>query len=324
MPDYEHEQSEDELRHLEDEHAGSAHEEREDESRAPKDRSGKSLPEPLYRVQLEHARETFYAWREEPEPLEPGALVVLQTRYGKDICKVLGIVRNPGYLAPDDVVKIDRLAGSADLERREQNRPKEEHAFEVCRKKIETHRLSMKLVSAHYVLDEPKILFFFAAESRVDFRELVKDLVGVFRTRIELRQIGVRDEARVTGGCGVCGRALCCHGVSDKLNPVSIKMAKDQNLSLNSMKISGPCGRLLCCLAYEYGFYREERRRIPSEGARFTYDGTLFRVVEINVPAGRIRLHGEDGRTLTVESSRFQHVDGRWTLKDEEASKQDV
>ena len=124
----------------------------------------------------------------------------------------------------------------------------------------------MKLVSAHYLLEEPKVLFYFSAESRVDFRELVKDLVSVFKIRIELRQIGVRDEARVTGGCGVCGRVLCCHGVTDKLVPVSIKMAKDQNLSLNSMKISGPCGRLLCCLAYEYGFYRDARRELPGRG----------------------------------------------------------
>ena len=143
---------------------------------------------------------------------------------------------------------------------------REERAFALCREKIEARGLEMKLVSAHYLLDEQKILFFFTAENRVDFRELVKDLVSVFKMRIELRQIGVRDEARVVGGLGICGRALCCNAITDKLRPVSIKMAKEQNLTLNSMKISGPCGRLLCCLSYEFDVYREARQTLPVHG----------------------------------------------------------
>jgi cell fate regulator YaaT (PSP1 superfamily) len=145
--------------------------------------------------------------------------------------------------------------------------------------------------------------------------------VSVFKIRIELRQIGVRDEARVTGGCGVCGRVLCCHGVTDKLVPVSIKMAKDQNLSLNSMKISGPCGRLLCCLAYEFGFYRDARRELPNEGARFQYDGVLFRVIEVNALAGSVKMAGEDGRLLDMPAARFQYADGRWQVKEQENDK---
>ncbi|WP_461248179.1 regulatory iron-sulfur-containing complex subunit RicT, partial [Treponema sp. R6D11] len=144
--------------------------------------------------------------------------------------------------------------------------------FDICFKKIENHKLEMKLVLVHYLLEEPKILFFFTADNRVDFRELVKDLVSVFKMRIELRQIGVRDEARVLGGLGVCGRGYCCHCVSDKLKPVSIKMAKDQKLSLNSVKISGPCGRLMCCLFYEYSFYSEQQRALPQEGVREARD----------------------------------------------------
>jgi cell fate regulator YaaT (PSP1 superfamily) len=173
----------------------------------------------------------------------------------------------------------------------------------------------MKLVSVHYLLEEPKILFFFTAENRVDFRELVKDLVGIFKTRIELRQIGVRDESRVVGGLGVCGRGYCCHAVSDKLKPVSLKMAKDQNLSLNSMKISGPCGRLLCCLAYEHNFYGEQRKIIPQEGCKITYDGTLWKVMEVNVVLGTVKLSAEDGRQIQFPASRFEKAEGRWQIK---------
>jgi cell fate regulator YaaT (PSP1 superfamily) len=148
----------------------------------------------------------------------------------------------------------------------------------------------------------------------VDFRELVKDLVSVFKMRIELRQIGVRDEARVTGGCGVCGRVLCCHGISDRLNPVSIKMAKDQNLSLNSLKISGPCGRLLCCLSYEHQFYKDARRELPQEGVKFIYDGALFKVVEVNALTGTVKMAGEDGRVLDMKAGRFKYEEGRWKV----------
>jgi cell fate regulator YaaT (PSP1 superfamily) len=164
------------------------------------------------------------------------------------------------------------------------------------------------------MVGESKIWFFYTAESRVDFRELVKDLVGIFKTRIQMHQIGVRDEAQVVGGLGVCGRCYCCHAVSSKLKPVSIKMAKDQNLSLNSMKISGPCGRLLCCLAYEHNFYNDQRRQIPTEGARLSYDDTQWRVTEVNVILGRLKLAGEDGRVLNFPVSAFERSEGRWRL----------
>lgn len=366
----EHDMTEEELRHLEDEGAET---ERRDA------RPQQSLPWPLYRLAIEHSHETFLAVYDGPipqpvdveappaplpavpdlsvdpvlpvalppeasgtepgetpekgasaEPADPpgkapgapetltmGSYVLVSTRYGRDLCRVMGVMRNPGYVAADEIARVERIATPVDLERKAQNAEKERHAFTVCQDRVVARRLPMKLVSAHYLLEEPKVLFFFTADSRVDFRELVKDLVSVFKMRIELRQIGVRDEARVTGGCGVCGRILCCHGVTDKLVPVSIKMAKDQNLSLNSMKISGPCGRLLCCLAYEFGFYREARRSIPPEGARFQWDGVVFRITEINVPAGRVRITGEDGRVLVVEASRFIQAEGRWALKDE-------
>jgi cell fate regulator YaaT (PSP1 superfamily) len=253
--------------------------------------------------------------------LAPRTMVVVPTRYGRDVCELQGPVNDPGPIGKDEIVAIDRVATEEDLHKVEANKEREARAFETCKQKIAARNLPMKLVSAHYLLEEPKVLFYFSAESRVDFRELVKDLVAVFKIRIELRQIGVRDEARVTGGCGVCGRVLCCHGVTDKLVPVSIKMAKDQNLSLNSMKISGPCGRLLCCLAYEYGFYRDARRELPGEGARFQYDGVQFRVIEVNALSESVKMAGEDGRLLDMPSSRFVYADGRWHVKEDEKEK---
>ncbi|MEN6491753.1 MAG: regulatory iron-sulfur-containing complex subunit RicT [Rectinema sp.] len=247
------------------------------------------------------------------------SLAIAPTKYGRDLVEVLGVVRELSAVNADELVLIERPATVDDYRRYLDNLEREKEAFIKCRERIEAHSLPMKLVSAHCLLDDSKILFFFTAESRVDFRELVKDLVSVFHTRIELRQIGVRDEARVTGGCGVCGRILCCHGLSDKLNPVSIKMAKDQNLSLNSLKISGPCGRLLCCLSYEHQFYRDARRELPNEGTRFTYDGTLFKVIEVNVLSSRIRIAGEDGRILDMNAARLKYSDGRWTVIEEES-----
>jgi cell fate regulator YaaT (PSP1 superfamily) len=265
---------------------------------------------PVYRLRLSYSNETFLA-AYRGDVLDPGSKVLVPTRYGRDLAQVMGQVS----CSASEIVLIERPATEEDLHKAEFNKTQEEEAFELCREKIEKHRLEMKLVSVHYLLDEPKILFFFTSENRVDFRELVKDLVSIFRTRIELRQIGVRDESRVIGGLGVCGRGYCCHMVSDKLKPVSIKMAKDQNLSLNSMKISGPCGRLLCCLAYEHGFYCEQRRLIPQEGTRLFYDGVSWRVTEVNVAAGRITMNAEDSRVLVLPFCRFEKTDNRWTVK---------
>ncbi|GEM_PF-218081 len=215
-----------------------------------------------------------------------------------------------------DVDWIDRLATPDDLRRYQENLEKEGEALKLCREKVARHGLDMKLVTAHYLLGEPKLLFFFTADVRVDFRELVKDLVSIFRIRIELRQIGVRDESRVLGGLAVCGRDFCCHSVTDKLNPVSIKMAKEQNLSLNSMKISGPCGRLLCCLSYEYDFYMEEKQKYPPEGSRLKIDHDLMKITEVNILSRKISLAGPDGRFLTIPCSAvyFNEEMNRWEI----------
>ncbi|GHV80116.1 hypothetical protein AGMMS49944_19070 [Spirochaetia bacterium] len=276
---------------------------------------------PVYRLRLSYSNETFLAGYK-GETLGNGSWVLVPTRYGRDLAQIMGPVQRRNTAAFSggftDVARIERPASKDDLEKRAYNRQQETDAFMICKEKIASHRLEMKLVSVHYLLEEPKILFFFTAENRVDFRELVKDLVGIFKSRIELRQIGVRDESRVVGGLGVCGRAYCCHAVSDKLKPVSIKMAKDQNLSLNSMKISGPCGRLLCCLSYEHNFYNEQRRLTPPEGCRINYDETLWKVIEVNVVVDAVKLSAEDGRQITLPSAKFEKTDGKWQVRKKE------
>jgi cell fate regulator YaaT (PSP1 superfamily) len=273
---------------------------------------------PVYQLRLFYSHETFFA-AFQGESLNPKSMVVVPTRYGRDLAQIISrIERNNTSTAslPTEIARIERLASLEDMDKARHNHEQEKEAFNICKEKIALHKLEMKLVSVHYLLDEPKVLFFFTAESRVDFRDLVKDLVSVFKTRIELRQIGVRDESRVVGGLGVCGRGYCCHTVSDKLKPVSIKMAKDQNLSLNSMKISGPCGRLLCCLAYEYNFYNEQRRIIPQEGCKILYDNTVWKVIDVNVVMGKIRLASEDGRMIQIPCAYFEKADNHWRISD--------
>jgi len=272
------------------------------------------FPDPLYHLKLDYSSESLYATHPTLD-IASGEYVLVPTRYGKDLALVMGKVRVPIGIRPDDVVEIERKADESDLSRAADFREREDQAFRVFREKVQQHRLDMKLIATHYLLDEPKILFFFSAENRVDFRDLVKDLVSIFKMRIELRQIGVRDESRITGGLGVCGRPYCCHSVTDKLRPVSIRMAKDQNLSLNSLKISGQCGRLLCCLAYEHDWYCEERKSLPNEGIRLFYDEANFRVTEVNPLTRMIRLLGEDGRVLEIPSSRMARVDGKWRIQ---------
>ena len=228
--------------------------------------------------------------------------------------------REPEMVEVDgDVAWISHIASPDEIRRYNENIEEEKSAIEICREKIAKHNLDMKLVTAHFLLCEPKVMFFFTSENRVDFRELVKDLVSVFRMRIELRQIGVRDESRVLGGLAVCGRDFCCHCVSDKLKPVTIRMAKEQNLSLNSMKISGPCGRLLCCLSYEYDFYLEEKQAYPSEGSRIKLGGELFKVTEINILSHKMTVTGPEGQQLQIPRSSlfFNHEKGRWEVMQE-------
>ncbi len=272
--------------------------------------------QPLYKLKLEYSCEGIYANLPENSAMEIkfGDYVIVPTRYGNDLALVLGVAQVPIGIKPSDVVIIERKATEEDLAKVAQFKEKEKNAFKVFQEKAAFHHLDMKLLSTHFLIDGQKALFFFSADNRVDFRELVKDLVSVFKMRIELRQVGVRDESRIIGGLGVCGRPYCCHAVSDKLRPVSIRMAKDQNLSLNSMKISGQCGRLLCCLSYEFDFYSEARKKLPSEGLHIFYDGTNFRITEINPLTSMIKMLGEDGRLIEVNSNRFVKENGKWKI----------
>lgn len=273
-------------------------------------------PKILYLARLEYSSEGVYVTVPEKfEELNGGDRIIIPTRYGKDIALVLGRTKHPVGLKASDIVKVERKANDEDLEKIKDLAVKEKDAFKVFKEKVAEHGLDMKLVAVHFLLEEAKALFFFSSENRVDFRELVKDLVSVFKMRIELRQIGVRDESRITGGLGVCGRPYCCHSVRDKLPPVSIKMAKEQSLSLNSTKISGQCGRLLCCLSYEYNWYAEARKKLPNEGLHIYYDGSNFRITDVNPIKQIVRMLSEDGRLLEIPASRFVRENGKWSIK---------
>ncbi len=273
------------------------------------------VAEQFFRVKFRHSSETELC-RANGAALAPAARVIAVSRYGKDIGEVLGAVRCPSEIDPESVIPIVRVATEQDVALYERNRKREKEAVAVCEEKIAARALPMKMIGAHFLPEESKVLFFFTSDGRVDFRELVRDLVAVFRMRIELRQIGVRDESRVLGGVAVCGRLYCCHGVTDQLRPVSIKMAKDQGLSLNSTKISGPCGRLLCCLAYEYDYYREERRRFPAEGTVVVSGKDSFRVAEVNLISRKVLLVGSEGGVQEVSYARFSYegTKGVWSV----------
>ncbi|MBQ9894403.1 MAG: stage 0 sporulation family protein [Ruminococcus sp.] len=216
---------------------------------------------------------------------------------------------------------IIRIATLADMKTVEQNKQREKDAFAVCEEKIAFRKLNMHLVDVECTFDNNKLLFYFTAENRVDFRELVKDLAAVFRTRIELRQIGVRDEAKILGGLGICGREFCCKGYMGDFQPVSIKMAKEQGLSLNPTKISGTCGRLMCCLKNEQNVYEELLKITPKIGAIVvTPDGDKGRVEDVNLITGKLRVKTEKSEVpATLDRSEVKLLkDGNIKLNKEE------
>jgi cell fate regulator YaaT (PSP1 superfamily) len=215
--------------------------------------------------------------------IAPGDYVIVQTSRGLEI----GIVAyGPREVQPHELNqplnRVLRKATRKDIERMEENREEEKKAFQICEEKIKEHRLPMNLVSVEYLFDRSKFVFYFTAETRVDFRELVKDLASVLHNRVELWQIGARDETKVFGGLGICGRPLCCATFLKEFSPVTIKMAKEQSLALNPLKISGVCGRLMCCLRYEYETYKEARSRMPKEGTIVDTPRGPGKVLEIN------------------------------------------
>ena len=214
-----------------------------------------------------------------------GDHVIVETARGIEYgYVVMGVKEVEDEKVVQPLKPVIRLATPQDDQQSETNREKEKEAFRICLEKIRKHGLEMKLIDAEYTFDNNKVLFYFTADGRIDFRELVKDLASVFKTRIELRQIGVRDETKILGGIGICGRELCCHTHQSEFLPVSIKMAKEQNLSLNPAKISGVCGRLMCCLKHEQETYEELNSRLPGIGDIVTArDGVKGEVNSVNV-----------------------------------------
>lgn len=235
-------------------------------------------------VRFQTAGKVYYF---DPKNLEikKGDHVIVETARGMEYGQVVvgsREVENEEVVQP--LKPVIRVATAEDDERARRNREKEKEAFAICQEKVKKHQLEMKLIGAEYTFDNNKILFYFTADGRIDFRELVKDLAAVFRTRIELRQIGVRDETKIRGGIGICGRPLCCHTYLSEFAPVSIKMAKEQNLSLNPTKISGVCGRLMCCLTNEEETYEELNNRLPAIGDYVTTgDGLRGEVQSVSV-----------------------------------------
>ncbi len=222
---------------------------------------------------------------------EAGSQVIVETVRGLEIGEAVTGARD---ISDDSVVgelkPVVRLATEQDIETEKKNRVKEKEAFPICEKKILEHKLDMKLVNVEAAFDGSKLVFYFTSDGRVDFRDLVKDLASVFHTRIELRQIGVRDEARFLGGLGICGRKICCGAFLSDFAPVSIKMAKEQNLSLNPTKISGQCGRLMCCLKYEQDFYEETLKKLPRVGKDIMTPDGVGLVTEINVLREKVKV----------------------------------
>ncbi len=219
--------------------------------------------------------------------IETGMHVVVETSRGIEYgLAVIGSkeVEDDKIVSP--LKKVLRIATHEDDKTVENNKKKEQEAFEICKKKIEKHGLEMKLIDVEYTFDHNKILFYFTADGRIDFRELVRDLAAVFKTRIELRQIGVRDQAKMIGGLGVCGRVLCCNSYMGDFDPVSIKMVKEQNLSLNPTKISGTCGRLMCCLKNEQAVYEALAKNCPNAGALVETPDGKGTVTSVNVLKG--------------------------------------
>lgn len=245
--------------------------------------------------------------------LQQGDYVIVETARGTECGEV---AKGPHDVPDSSIVKplktVTRMADAVDVRRMQQNRADEKRAFSVCEERIAKHKLDMKLVDVEYTLDRNKILFYFTAYGRIDFRDLVKDLAGVFRTRIELRQIGVRDESKMLGGLGICGQPFCCSRFLRDFQPVSIKMAKEQGLSLNPAKISGSCGRLMCCLAYEQPAYEYLNRITPGVGSIVKTPEGVGAVVETNVISGTLRVRMDPPATgfKTFHKDECQYLRG--------------
>ncbi len=243
-------------------------------------------------------------------------LSVVETEHGVDVGRVVKIPRYQNNSEIQVTGKLLRKATVEDIEQLPVIETLEAKAYKLCREKAQKKGLQMKLISVKSLFDRTKIIFYFVAENRIDFRELVRELASVFRTRIEMRQIGVRDEARLVGGYGPCGRIQCCVNQRDEFAPVSIKMAKEQNLNLNSLKISGMCGRLLCCLGYEYDVYHELNVDFPTNGVEVKCGDELYTVISTDVLKQAIKIRNRD-RIVEIAREDLDLQNGKYSLKPE-------
>lgn len=242
--------------------------------------------------------------------INKGNYVVVETARGIEFGEcVIGIkeISENDIIAP--LKSVLRVATDEDVEKHFQNKEKEKQAFDICLKKIDEHKLVMKLIDVEYTFDNNKVIFYFTADGRVDFRELVKDLATIFKTRIELRQIGVRDEAKMLGGLGPCGRPMCCSTFLGDFASVSIKMAKEQNLSLNPTKISGICGRLMCCLNYEQSTYEDIRKRLPKVGSLVKTEYGKGYVVDNNIVKESVKVRIKKGEDEVIEDIKIDKIE---------------
>ncbi len=267
-------------------------------------------------VRFKQAGKIYYF---DPQSIEvkPGDYVIVETARGIEFGQVM---IGPKQVGEDKVTlplkNVLRIATPEDHVQLQENKEKEKKALVICQQKIEQHKLDMKLIDVEYTFDRSKIIFYFTADGRVDFRELVKDLAAVFRTRIELRQIGVRDEAKMIGGLGPCGRPLCCATFLGDFEPVSIKMAKEQNLSLNPAKISGICSRLMCCLKFESSGYRDTKADLPLVGSKVRVDCREGKIIETNQLRETLVVQFENGDKREVLLSEVEEI----ILEDEGAA----
>lgn len=242
--------------------------------------------------------------------INKGNFVVVETARGIEFGEcVIGIKEIPETDIVAPLKSVIRVATEEDVEKHNSNKVKEKDALDICLKKIEEHKLNMKLIDVEYTFDNNKVIFYFTADGRVDFRELVKDLATIFKTRIELRQIGVRDEAKMLGGLGPCGRPLCCSTFLGDFASVSIKMAKEQNLSLNPTKISGICGRLMCCLNYEQSTYEDIRKRLPKVGSIVNIGEINAEVIGNNTVKENVKVRYRRGDEEIIEEFKIDDIE---------------
>jgi cell fate regulator YaaT (PSP1 superfamily) len=271
----------------------------------PTDNTDKGVHGPMVcEIEFKGSRRDFFN-RPDTIVLKPMDYVIVQADRGEHIGRYIRSSPRSRYPHAKEVKNILRRASYTDIEIMMDNYTKEEEAFEICLKKITDHDLKMKLVDVEYQYDGNKICFYFTADRRIDFRALVKDLAAEYRTRIELRQIGVRDEARRIGGMGVCGRMLCCKTFLCQFEPITSQMARDQNLSLSPSKISGLCGRLMCCLAYEEDFYKLQSDQYPQVGSIVESEGRRYEVMKVDIFNEFFTLRNESGVEKTLSISEF-------------------